>query len=270
MPHPDRREVTELPTLTALFGANHHFALYWIVLARIGGVFAVAPIVSSAAIPAPVRAALSVLVAIAALPAAAATAPHIPIGVVPYSALLVHELAVGLIIGFVARVVFSVADMAGSLIDLQMGFSVGSAVDPLYGESSTVLGTFLNMLAMLLFLVAGGLELLVAASAASYTHLPIGAPAFFGAGSAAAVSALAWAMATAVAVAVPALALGLVLNLALGLVGRAVPQLNVFASALPLQVIAGLVALLLSLPVMAVVFSGLAGETVTWIGRLVP
>ena len=265
-----RREAAAIPILAALFGGPGAFALYWLVLARVGGVFAVAPVVSTSTVPAPLRAALSVLIALAVLPAAQVHPGPVPQALWPYVGLLAHEAGVGLVIGFVARIVFSAAEMAGGFLDVQVGFSLGALIDPLYGQQTTVLAGFFNALAMLLFLLAGGLELLVLAVAGSYARIPVGATAFFGAGAMQAVSALAWAMRTAFQIALPALALGLVLNLALGLVGRAVPQLNVLASALPLQVLGGLLAILLSLPVTAAVFGALAGETATWVRGLLP
>jgi flagellar biosynthetic protein FliR len=259
-----------VPALATLLGGPGAFALYWLVLARVGGVFAVAPVVSSANVPAPFRAALSVLIALAVLPAAKATSPSVPVRLWPYVGLLVHEAAVGLVIGFVASVVFTTAEMAGGFLDVQVGFSFGALVDPLYGQTTTVLANFFNVLATLLFVIAGGVELLVLAVAGSYAHIPVGAPVVFAAGAAQAVAALAWATRTALQVALPALALGLVLNLVLGLVGRAVPQLNLLASTLPLQVVGALFALLLALPVTAAIFGGLAGDTAAWIRGLLP
>lgn len=265
------------PSVGPLVGGQDFF-LYWLVLARVGGVVAVAPVVSAGVVPAPVRAALSLLLALAVLPAARAQAAPVPEAVLPYVGLLGRELLVGLVIGFVARAVFSAAEMAGSLVDLQMGFSLGSVVDPLYGEPAAVVGTLLNALAMLLFLLAGGVEVLVLALAGSYTHLPIGlqppgaAPGVQALGGAVqtATGALGWALAAALQVAAPAVAFGLILNLAFGLIGRAMPQLNVLQAILPAQVLGGVLALLLAMPMLTATFLALAAQAGAWIGGLRP
>ena len=242
--------------------------LFWLVLARAGGIFAVAPLLSAGNVPMPLRAALSVLVAVAALPAAHAPAGGVPQQLLPFAALVVREVTVGLVIGLVARIVFFAAELAGGLCDVQVGLTLAAVADPLYGESVSVLGNWLNLLATLAFLAAGGLELLVAALAVSLRHLPLGAPAFWGGGAHTAVAALGWAFTTAVGIAAPVLAVGVVLNVFLGFIGRAMPQLNLLQLALPAQVLVALGVLLFAMPLVVGAFSHLVPETGRWLGRL--
>lgn len=246
------------------------FGLFWLVLARTGGVFAAAPLLSTQDAPMPLRAALSFLVALAVMPAATPPPGGVPQALLPYALIAVHEVVVGLTIGFLARLVFFAAELAGGLIDVQLGLTIGSTVDPIYGQPISVFGSWLNTLATLAFLAAGGLEVLVAAVGVSYAHLPLGGATLLAAGARTAVDALGWAFLTALALAAPVLAVGFLLNLLLGVLGKAMPQLGLLQTVLPAQVGVGLVALLLTLPLLVAGFSGLVPHTVTWIGRLWP
>jgi flagellar biosynthetic protein FliR len=110
----------------------------------------------------------------------------------------------------------------------------------------------------------------VAAVGVSYAHLPLGGTTLLAAGARTAMDALGWAFLTALSLAAPVLAVGFLLNLLLGVLGKAMPQLGLLQTGLPAQVGVGLVALLLALPLLVAGFSGLVPITATWIGRLWP
>jgi flagellar biosynthetic protein FliR len=245
------------------------FGLFFLVLARAGGLFAVAPLLAeSGAVPMPLRALLSFLVALAVMPAVAAPAGGVPPDLLPYAALVVHEVAIGLVVGLVARVVFLAAELAGTYCDVQLGLTMASLVDPVYGEPVAILGSWLGTVGTLAFVAGGGLEALVAALALSYRHLPVGAPVLVSGGAATALAALGWAFVTGLAIAAPVLALGLLLNLLLGVLSRAMPQLNALQSVMPAQVLVGILVLLLATPAMIVAFGDLVPQTLDWVGRL--
>jgi flagellar biosynthetic protein FliR len=245
-------------------------ALFWLVVARAAGLVAAAPVVSSPAVPAPVRAGLSVLLAVAAFPAARLGARAAAEAPAAYAAALAGEVAVGALIGFVARLVFAAAEVAGGILDLQMGFTLAGLLDPVYGQPTSVLGTLFAWLATVLFLLGGGLELLALALAGSYAHLAAGAAADWGAGAGLALQALGWAFVTGIELAAPLLAVGLAVNLVLGLVGRVVPQLGVLQAALPAQILVGLAVLVLALPLSVAVLGQLGARAAGWIGGLWP
>ncbi len=244
------------------------FGLFWLVLARTGGVFAVAPLLSTQSVPAPLRAAVSFVVALAAMPAARAPAGGVPQALLPYMAMAVHEVLVGLSIGFLARVVFSAAELAGGVLDVQTGLSIGSTVDPVYGESVTIFGNWFNILAALVFLGVGGLEVLVGSVAVSLRHIPVGSTTIFAAGARTAVDALGWSFVTAMGMAAPTLAAAFITSILLGLLGRAMPQLNLLQTVIPAQIVVALLVVLAAMPLLTAAFGGLVPDTVSWIGRL--
>jgi flagellar biosynthetic protein FliR len=251
--------------------AIDRFTLFWLVFARAGGIFATAPLLSATgAVPAPVRVGLALLAALAALPGVAPPAGGLPGDALGLVALGAHEVLIGLVVGALARLVYAVGELAGSLCDVQLGLTVSAVIDPLHGVPASILSSWLHLLTALAFLGGGGLELLAQVLAESYRHLPVGSPVLLEGGIRTLVEALGWAFATAVALAAPVLAAGLLINVVLGLVSRAVPQLNVLQGALPAQVLGGLAVLLLAAPLLVAGLSDLVPATARWLGRLWP
>ena len=248
--------------------ADAQLGLLLLVLARVSGVFAVAPLVSTPMVPTPVRAGLAFLVALGTLAGVAAPPGGVPQDVLAYLSLAVHEVLIGLVIGFLARVVYLAGELAGSLCDVQLGLTMASVVDPVYGEPIAVMGNWFNTVATLAYIAAGGVEVVVMALAQSYRHLPVGAAVVVSGGAQAVWSALGAVFTTALALAAPVLGVGFLLNVLLGVASRAMPQLNALQSVLPAQVLGGLLVLLLATTLMVAGFTDLVPQTVSWIGRL--
>ena len=208
------------------------FTLFWLVLARVSGVIATAPVLSSGTVPTMVRLVIALGLTFALLPAASPTAGPIPQNFGPFAGLLLEQLAIGLVIGLVARVIFSAAQIAGGILDLQLGFAIGALLNPLSSGTTTILSNLFELLLTVIYLVSGGLALFVWDIGRSYRFLPIGGSAAFSAAAETLMTGLDQAMLLAVVLALPALAVGLVVNVVLGLFGRAIPQMNWGASKL--------------------------------------
>lgn len=214
------------------------------VLALMGS----APLLSHRSIPRPARVAFAFLVALLVAP----TLP--PAGVVsPFSAagvlLVVQQIVVGVAIGLVMQVIFAAADVAGELIGLQMGLSFASFVDAQNSEPVPIVASFLSLTLTLVFLAVDGHLLLLAALADSFASFPIASTVPFSPLDA---SALARAgrdlFAIGLSLALPVVAAMLLANVALGVLTRTAPQLNLFAVGFPVTLTVGLGMLALSLP----------------------
>jgi flagellar biosynthetic protein FliR len=257
------------PGFPLLHRALADFGLYWLVLGRVGGALLVAPVIGTGFVPNTVKAAIVAVVSLALLPAVRPPAGGVPQGFLPYAGLELQEVALGLAIGYIARLALAAAEMAGGLMDMQLGFGITAAIDPLLAEPSPVIGTFFSLLLMTAFLVAGGDRLLIEALAASFTRLPVGgATGLLTAGPAAALDAFAWMFATGLEVAAPLLGLMFVGTLLLGLLSRAVPQLNVLATGMPVQVLAGVGALMLMIPAVFAAMQALVPRSFDFLARL--
>lgn len=217
---------------------------------RILAVIASAPFWSSTAIPRRTRLMLGLAIAIAlvpVLPAMPAVSPASGPGVW----ILLQQILIGTGIGFAMRIVYSAVDVAGEFIGLQMGLGFATFYDPLGSSQTPVISEFIDMLALLVFLALNGHLLYVATLAQSFSAIPVSATPL-GAESWLNLVELGTKMfAAGLLLALPVIVALLITNLALAVLTRAAPQLNIFALGFPLTLIGGFVALALCLNYLA-------------------
>lgn len=208
---------------------------------RVLALFSAAPLLSHQSFP--VRARIAAAGAIAVLVAPFA---QVPAGLSLASAsgfgLVAQQVLVGLALGFAARLLFSVFEVAGEFIGLQMGFSFGGFFDPNGGTGSAV-GTWLHTLAMLLFVAMDGHLVLIDALIATFRTLPIAADPFSTVATVRLDRLGADVFRLALSLALPATMLMLFVNLVLGFTSRVAPQLSLFSVGFPITLLAGLGAL---------------------------
>lgn len=180
------------------------------------------------------------LVLMIAFPAAAAyaQAPILTqeITYVHYGLIVGSELTIGLMIGFCAAIPFWVIDMAGFLIDTMRGASMASVLNPLLGAQSSLFGILFTQVFSLLFLITGGFNKLIAAIYQSYVALPPGVSYRFDAVWLTFLSHQ-WQLMYELCLcfSMPALSAILLVDMALGLINRSTPQLNVFFLSMPIK-----------------------------------
>jgi len=222
-------------------------SLLW-PLTRVLGVIATAPIFSHNSIPNQVKLGLGLMFTLIIMP----TLPPLPqFEIISFQGLLilVQQLVIGLAIGFSMRLVFSAVDLAGQLISMSMGLGFASFYDPQSQGQSTAVNQFLVLLAMLIFLSLDGHLMIVSAIADSFISMPI---AVNGAG----IDPMKIAMwgetifSAGLLLALPAVTALLITNMALGILTRTAPQLNLFGIGFPITLSIGFVVLALALPGM--------------------
>jgi flagellar biosynthetic protein FliR len=231
----------DFSTLTAQLEA------YAWVLLRVSGFMMVAPIYGSASVPAQVRIVVTVFLTLMLAP----LAPHAT-WVEPFSATGIltaaQQILVGFAIGTIVQVVFDALLMAGQMIANTMGLGFSTLVDPSHGQSTVVVGQFFLILGTLLFLSMDAHIALVRVLADSFRFLPPGPEAFSGTQLATIATWGGKIFEAGTIIALPAVVGLLLINLALGVVGRAAPQLNLFAVGFPVSMLLGFAMLMLSLP----------------------
>jgi flagellar biosynthetic protein FliR len=222
------------------------FQTFLVLLFRVVGVLAALPILGGRALPSSVKIAL-------ALTLSFVLAPVLRLAPLPTDPLLMGvgaalEFLLGFVLGLVVRLLFSAFELAGELIGSQMGFSVLHLFDPLSSHQVPVIGQFHVMVASLVFLSMNAHLLVVQAIASSYEVLP---PLGIGVSPALADAVLRLAQhmfLVALKIAAPVLAMIMLVNLAMAVLGRAIPQINVFITSFPLTIACGLAVMGLSLP----------------------
>ena len=213
---------------------------------RLLALFTAAPVLSLRAVPARARIGLSALLAATVAPSVVGP---VQVDLLSYTGLgfVAQEVAVGLAIGFAARLVFAAFDLAGEIIGLQMGLSFAGFFD-LQGGQGNAVGSFMNTTAMLMFVALNGPLLLIAATLRSFASLPVGAVPFEFVRRFDPVALGAELFALGLMIALPFLALILFVNLLLGVMSRVAPQLSLFSIGFPITIGLGLVLLVVGLP----------------------
>ena len=218
-------------------------------LARILALIASAPVIGNPGVPARVKIGLGLLLTILVAPLVPS-----PAGIDPASAsgllILAQQVLIGLAMGFAMQVVFHAAQLAGELIGLQMGLGFATLYDASVPGFIPIIGQYLGIVVSLAFLAVDGHLLLVAALVESFQVLPL-APFSAPSGLRALVEWGSSIFSYSLALALPLLAALLITNLALGVLTRAAPQLNIFAVGFPLTILIGILTLALALPYFA-------------------
>ena len=209
-----------------------------------------APVFSDRALPLRVRIGLAMLLAVLVAP----TLPPVP-DVHPVSLggviVLAQQLLIGAALGFGMRIVFAAVEMAGELAGLQMGLGYATLFDPQRADMIPVIGRLLGLLALLAFLAIDGHLRLIEVLADTFRILPVAAP---GLGTGGLMTLVRWGgelFAAGTLLALPVIGAMLVANIALGILTRAAPQLNLFAVGFPLTLGTGLVIFAVALPLLA-------------------
>lgn len=225
------------------------FAQATVLLAlRVGGLVLVAPMFSARNVPPKVKAGLIVLLTAVMAPAAYAAAGA---GTQVTPATFLGETLVGFAIGLGGALFVGAAETAGDLMATTMGLSGATILDPLNGASSSVLSQLAQLFAVTLLLAVDGHLVMLDALAASALEVPVGATLSLRDGAAAMVDSGAMLFALGVQFAAPVIAASLIGNVALAVLTRAAPQINVFSLAFPIQIGLGLLATVAALAFLA-------------------
>lgn len=222
-------------------------AAFLFPLARILGLLASAPFFGNRAMPARIRLVAGLVITVALAPALPAPA-QIPAGSWVGLMVLAQQVVIGLLLGFTLRIAFAAIDLAGELIGMQMGLSFAVFYDPQYGGQTPVLAEFLGLLATLVFLAMNGHLLALQVLAESFRLLPVGMSPLGPGGIQAFLAWTATLFAAGLLLALPLITALLIANLAMGVLARVAPQLNIFAVGFPVTLLAGFAVLMFSIP----------------------
>ncbi|MCU0640474.1 MAG: flagellar biosynthetic protein FliR [Candidatus Margulisbacteria bacterium] len=224
-------------------------AIYFLILARLGGVFIQAPLFNSRSFFTSAKVAFALWTALV-LWFVTPVSPVLPTSLSGFILTLVAEVAVGFLIGFIANVMFIAIQSAGEIIDMQMGLSVAQALDPVFGAVISIIGRLTFFTALVIFLSMDGHHLLLSAFHHSFTILPAGQIANFS--QPALVEQLLtigsglWL--TAIKIAAPVILLIFLADFTFGIVSRVAPQVNVFMLGFQVKPLLGLFGISLLVP----------------------
>jgi len=175
--------------------------------------------------------------------------PAIPNETYAFAYLIMTELFIGIFIGTVMRILLTALDTAGMMIAMQAGFANAQIFNPVLGGQGSLPGTLLTLLGILIIFATNMHHLLITSVFESYNIFPANGE-FLDTGSTAEVISRSAMLAykTGFQFAIPFFIMGLIVYLGFGLLGRLMPQIQVFFLALPLQIILGLITLSIVFP----------------------
>ncbi|ODA42508.1 flagellar biosynthetic protein FliR [Desulfosporosinus sp. BG] len=252
-------------SLTELLQWN--LSLFLLILSRWTGMIMLAPVFGARGVPGVVKLGLAASLSVIVYPLISAAKPSIPLELLPYVAVVIKEVLVGLVIGFLIYTMTAVLVGAGQLIDFQMGFTMGAAIDPVYGVQTPMMGNFQMVLATMLLLATNSHHYLIAAMVKSYAYIPLN-PSTLPSNFAFYAQLVAHVFALAIQMALPVFGALLVSDVGVGLLSRTVPQLNIFSVVFPVKIIFGFIILFLSLPFFGEAVSHLFNLNMSWLLEL--
>ena len=218
-----------------------------LAVVRASAWLAVAPPFNTRMIPVPAKVGFAVALAIPVAPRLATQVP--PPEVVPLIEATLLQVAAGLALGFLTQLVFAAVQAAGELVDLFAGFTIASTYDPFTNANQAVFGRFYYLVAMTLLFVLDGHLLLVRGFLDSFAAMPTGVPDL-GSVSELLIDGLGMFFLAALEIAAPVLAALFLTEVALGLLSKAAPQMNVFVLGFPVKILLSLGLIGLTLPLL--------------------
>jgi flagellar biosynthetic protein FliR len=229
---------------------EQHMVGFFLVLARIGPLFVVAPLFSSKMIPMRARGVAAVALAIGLSPLAMKD-QHVPTDALSLAGLIGKEALVGFAFAFSISVLFAAVSVAGSFLDTLIGFSFGGLVDPVNGNQSTVLSQLYTLIGVMVFIAIGGEAWMVQGLAKTYDLVGLTDMPALGALVGGAQHTFASIFVSAIELAAPVVIALIITDAGFGVVSRVMPQLNVFAVGFPAKILVGFLIVAASLPFVA-------------------
>jgi flagellar biosynthetic protein FliR len=231
----------------------YNFELFLLVFTRMFGMFAVSPFFSSPLISMSLRSIFTFLIAILIFPLVSRYAPAIPDNIWMFLLVTASEFLVGLIIGFIASIFFTVFQMAGEYFSLLMGLSISEVIDPITQVEIPIVGQLQTLIAMLIFFSIYGDHQLISAVVKSYGVLP-----FLDLTNLQLVKALtdhllvtaSQMFVLSLKLALPLMGTLIVLVISLAVLSKAAPQMNIFMVGFPVQLGVGFVSLIVLAPLL--------------------
>ncbi len=222
--------------------------LFLIGLVRFSGFFIFTPVFAETFIPMAIKGGLSGLCALIILPHLIATQTLPVLSIPEYGIMAVKELALGFALGYMIIVVSSIMRMAGGIIGMQIGFSFVQVADPSSNQGLGIVSEFFQLAGTLIFLVIGGHLVVLEAFFKSFDMVPLAGLIINGSIVEEVMLYTRMIFVCGLQIAMPVIAVILVGDVALGIIARTVPKMNIFQLGFSLKIIGGLSVLILLMP----------------------
>lgn len=241
-------------------------ATFLLVLARLSAAIVVVPFFGARGVPAQAKIGLALLLALIVLPLHAEPAQAAPTKLLAFAATVGSEVLVGLCIGVLTGLVLQALAMGASLAGVQMGFGLGELFDPLSGAQTDTISQFYWLLVTLVFFSVNGHHLVVGGLVETFEVVPAGSADITLLAGDRFLPFLGALLGVAVRVALPVMGALLLTDLALGLIARTVPQLNILVEGFPVKMAVGVLVLAAAMPLLTTFMGAVVTTTLPQVG----
>jgi len=238
------------------------FILFTLILTRVSGLLMTAPIYGTPDIPLQVRALFAFALSLLVVPSQWGVPVPDAGNLAQYLLLIGSELVIGLALGLAIAILFSGIELAGHLIDQVSGMMIAEIFDPVQGNNTSIVSRLLFWVTVSIYVAIGGHRLAMAGLLDTFQSIPPGSAGMPGSLAGTLVALLSQSFELGIRAAAPVVAAMLLANLVLGLIARALPQLNLFVLGFGLNAMLALGILGISLGAAAWVFEDQIEPTV--------
>jgi flagellar biosynthetic protein FliR len=225
-----------------------------LVFARLAAIVMLIPGFGETFVPVRIRLSLALLLALVLFPVVGAAVPPIPADVSGVAGAVIKETLIGLMIGTILRIFMTSLASAGEIISIQTTLGFAQTANPTQAAPSATLGTFLGLIGIVLIMTTNLHHLFLSAIVRSYTIFPFTRVIPMADANALAMQTVSRSFALGLQLAAPVVAFSLIFNIATGLVGRVMPQFQIYFVSAPLMIILGLSLFALTLGTMGMVW----------------
>ncbi|MDP3660465.1 flagellar biosynthetic protein FliR [Phenylobacterium sp.] len=225
-----------------------------LIFARVGALVMLLPGIGETVVPARIRLSFAFLMALLLFPVVSRTVPALPASAGLLGAAVIKEVLIGLMIGAILRMFLSSLAAAGEIVSLQTTLSFAQTAAPGQAQPTTSLSAFLAMLGLVLVMTTDLHHMFLSAIVHSYSLFPFSRPVQVADAGQLAVQTVGRSFALGLQLAAPVVVFSLIFNIATGLIGRVMPQFQIFFVATPLIVLLGLSIFALSLGLLGMVW----------------
>jgi len=223
---------------------------YFLLLMRVAGIFSSAPIIGSETMPTQVRLASAFVFSLILLPIQAQISGviHIPGETAVFALVVVKEVLLGILLGFMANFTIEGIKLAGEIIGMQLGFGIVSVIDPESQQEESIIGSLNFMIFILVFLTVNGHHMLVRAVAQSLEIVPLGMIRYSSSFIEEIMDKAPQFIIVSFKIATPVILPVIIVTIVLGIISKAVPRFEVFIISFPVNITLGFLVFIFYMP----------------------
>ncbi|MBC7963461.1 MAG: flagellar biosynthetic protein FliR [Steroidobacteraceae bacterium] len=246
------------------FPSPREVIFFMLVLSRVAGIFAALPVFGGRRLPIRIKLVTVLMITLVCFPTLSVSMPQVPSDAFSLALLALSELMIGLTLAFITQIIFAAVEFSGQIIGMQMGLTISSIIDPSQGIQIQIMSVIQTLFATLMFLSLNIHHLFIRAIIDSFKVIPLGGWHLNGELINFLVQCTADIFIIGIRLAAPVMVALLLTTVALGIMARAFPQMNIFMISMPLNIGLGLIILGMTLTiffhVLEVSFGHLKGQ----------